>query len=255
VYQYIRDVWISGANPNMLSFFMSELEPGVGGSFNNRFFMERYVSIISATASNPIPAVDLNSWHISPVRTCYYSDFFGASDWQDNWQTMWLIQVDFSNALAPQLFLEEPGTVSLGDTEILAGSIRADANITDRNDAENCFIICKFPKHTPFNKLDAALNSVDFSPFQMALHLDPYTTQRITLKMYDQVQFNLGKLGPVFFRDGAAYAQRIIEICRAHGGIENCKTMSLPNEHSPRLTPRKTAPLPVEQDCRVENET
>jgi hypothetical protein len=221
VYHYIRDVWLSSADPNALSLFMSELEPGVGGSFDNRFFMEQYVAAINESADIPIAAADISRWDIRAIRTCYYSDFYPAPDWQDNWQTVWLITIHFCRPLTRQLFDEEPATIALGDPQF-AGSFGGRALQVRRDDAIPCLVISKLPKTASPQAIQRALELETG-----AASISPITFQHAGFKQYAHVHIGLGDRGPTFYRDGAVDAQRIIDVCGRFGGIENCKTLSL----------------------------
>jgi hypothetical protein len=227
MYLYLCDPWINDEQESSLNFMIIENEKGLI-SCDNDFFMKKFIENINTENHTNIDTQnDISSWDIKPIRTCYYTDFLGEEEWQDNWQYLWMVKINLKSSLKSYPLKE--GMIEIGLQDVNQESIQdyKEPERVNTNDRISCMIICQFSKDVQFSAIRSAISSNDFSEMQRKYGVQPFSVQHVEHVKYQQVHINLGEFSSDFFSSGADYADRLIKACQQLGGIHNCKSLSL----------------------------
>jgi hypothetical protein len=227
MYLYLCDPWINNEQESSLNFMLIENEKGLI-SFDNNFFIKKFIEEVNAENHTSIEIQNsISSWNIKPIRTCYYTDFLNEEEWQDNWQSLWMVKVNLKSALKSHPLKEGMIEISLQDVSQESIQDYKEPERVNTNDNISCVIICQFSKDVQFSAIKLAISSNDFSEMQEKYGVQPFSVKHVEYVKYQQVQINLGEFSSDFFSSGADYANQIIKICQQLGGIHNCKSLSL----------------------------
>ena len=165
-------------------------------------------------------------WTLNPFRSTYYSDFGKTDDWRLKWVINWKVRVELAENANLSGTINSPVIeTNAFDVSWLSAKFPGDESIL------RCYVIADFESEA---HLKQAQNSIlefiehnsDLPVLKSEANIGfPIFTESLLLGKYCHLEIDLGEFPSSFFRDGADYAERIVEICRQNRGSTNYQNM------------------------------
>ena len=156
----------------------------------------------------------IEKWNVKKYRSKYYTDYLGEDDWRDNWQIVWRAEVTATGKIEELKEMEEPwvGTDATDSTWKTA--------VEDDDETLGCLVVADFDNEKDLKKAEKnILEDKKIEEWQKKYSVSkPEFNHSEMMRIYKQLQIDLGDFEGEFFAKGADYAEFVMKLCKKAKG-------------------------------------